>query len=174
MIDGESVALGPVAVELADVVESGRIVIRRLEVLGLEHPVGVCEVELSERLFSLSTAESGDVGGRTNTSTTDGHSLLATHGVESSLDKGAGSRLKLGSGSGHHLRLAVDQDGRLVDIVGLALDLRLMVNLRLSLDEILLLKGHLADSWLLRIQTLVFIFFEFGVTNCKKRQKKVE
>ncbi len=56
VIDGEAVPLGPVAVQLADIVKSGRVVIRGLEVLRLKHTVGVGKVELPNRLLALGAA----------------------------------------------------------------------------------------------------------------------
>lgn len=153
MVDGESVALGPVAVKLADVVEPGRIVVRRLEILGVEHPVGVGKVELPDCLLSLGTAEAGNVGDGASTRA-DGNGRLVTHGREAVLDKGRTvCSLELRSGSCHHLRLAIDQEGWLVDVVGLTLNLswNLRKNLRLRLNIVcLLLKGYLTNGRLLR------------------------
>lgn len=157
MIDAEPVPLGPVAVELADVVVAGRIVVRGLEVLCLEHPVGVGEVELADRFLALSAAEPSNIRSRAGAGRAEGHGLLGAHGGMEArlLDEGrAGGSMELRSvAGGHHLRLAVDEERRLSHVVGLALNLGLNVQRRLRLDIVgLLLNGHLANSRLLEIQ----------------------
>jgi hypothetical protein len=156
VIDAEPVPLGPVAVELADIVVPRRIVVRGLEVLRLEHPVGVGEVELADRLLALRAAESSNIRSRAGAGCGEGHGLLGAHGGMETrlLDEGWARRnMELRSGAGsHHLRLAVDEEGRLTHVVGMALNLGLNVQRRLSLDIVgLLLNGHLANGRLLEI-----------------------
>lgn len=164
VVDSESVTLSPVAIELANVVKPGRVVIRGLEVLRLEHSVVVRKVELSNSLLALSTAESGDVRNGTGSGSGSGSTnvegqLLPTHGRSSDLNKGGGrSSLKLRSRGRHHGRLSIDQERRLLVIDWLRLKLSLLLKLRLqkvSLRDLLRLDEVLSKSRLLNKSTKV-------------------
>ena len=64
MVNRKPAALGPVSVELADVIEARRIVVRGLEVLRLKHLVRVGKAELPELLFTSSATQASDIGAR--------------------------------------------------------------------------------------------------------------
>jgi hypothetical protein len=144
MINGEAVTLGPVAVELANIVEARRIIVGGFEVLSLEHTIGVSKVELSNGLFALSPAKAQNIrgGARTVGPGKEGR-RSANHGRGSSWDASRGGHgLELRDSALIHHWLPIDQKWRLLHIDRLSL--WLLLN-----EEGLLLGGNLTNDGLL-------------------------
>ena len=139
-INSKPVALGPVTINLTNIVETRGVVIRRLEVLRLKHLVRVRKLDLPEALLALGAAKSRDFRGVTSITCNDGHS--AAHDDTSGNTSGRHC-LDLGRACSH-VRLAVDHNGLLSD--GLLLN----VGWLLSNDVTRLVDGNTANGWLLK------------------------
>lgn len=109
MVNSKSVALGPITVNFANIVETGWVIVRRLELLRLKQLVRMCKLELPHRLFSRSAAETRHIGDLATVTCNDGHAADArhAHGRNSS-----GHLLKGDSSSGW---LSADHDRLLAD-----------------------------------------------------------
>ena len=146
VINGKSVALGPVAVNLTNIVETGRVIISGLEVLGLVEPVLVRELDLAELLLASSAADTSDIRDVARITCNDGD--CARHGSNPTrhADRwdGACDVLDLGHivllRGMHEDRLLLTH-GRLLDEVGL------LMNDIASMDT--RLRSHGTDDWLL-------------------------
>ena len=139
MINSKPVALGPVTINLTNIVETRGVVIRGLEVLRLKHLVRVCKLDLPEVLLAPGAAKSGDFRGVASITCIDGHSYA--HDDTSGHAHGRHC-LDLGRPRSH-VMLAVDHDGLLSD--GLLLD----VGWLLGDDVAGLVDGNTANGGLL-------------------------
>jgi hypothetical protein len=72
MVDRKAVALSPVTIELAHIVEPGGVIVRRLELLRLEQLVAFGKVELPHLLLTCRTAHAGDLGDGTGVTCKEG------------------------------------------------------------------------------------------------------
>ncbi|KAI1028050.1 hypothetical protein LB505_002231 [Fusarium chuoi] len=61
VINGKSVALSPVPVNLTNIVETGGVIVRWLEVLRLVHFVCMRKLNLTELLFASGTTDTSDI-----------------------------------------------------------------------------------------------------------------
>lgn len=122
VVNSKSVALSPITVNFANIVETGWVIVRRLKLLRLEHLVCVRKLVLSHRLFARSTAQTRHIGDLATVTCKDGHAADArqTHGGKSS------RHLVNGEGSSSSW-LPADHDWLLAD-EGLGDDGRLLSN----------------------------------------------
>lgn len=139
VVNGKTVALSPVPVNLAHIVEARGVIIGRLEVLRLEELVRVRKLDLPQHLLVGSAAQARHLGGTTGCVTCNKGVAAAPH------EHGGGGlhALVLRLGTGRQVGLAVDHD-RLLAAHGLLHDGRL-----LGVDEAGLALRHGAVSRLL-------------------------
>lgn len=121
MVNSKSVALGPITVNFANIVETRWVIVRRLELLRLEQLVRVRKLELPHRLFSRSAAETRHIGDLATVTCYDGHAADArhAHGGNPTMHLMKGDRSGSSSWlSTDHERLLADKglrdDGRLL------------------------------------------------------------
>lgn len=122
VVNSKSVALSPITVNFANIVETGWVIVRRLKLLRLEQLVCVRKLVLSHRLFARSTAQTRHIGDLATVTCKDGHAADArqAHGGNSSM------HLVNGDGSSRNW-LSADHDWLLAD-EGLGDDGRLLSN----------------------------------------------
>lgn len=120
MVNSKSVALGPITVNFANIVETGWVIVRRLKLLRLEQLVCLRKLELPHRLFSRSTAQTRHIGDLATVTCKDGHAADArhAHGGNSSMHLMEGDGSSSSWLSADHDRLLADEglgdDGRLL------------------------------------------------------------
>jgi hypothetical protein len=103
VVNSKTVALGPVTVKLSHIVVPRRVRVRRLEVLRLVEPVGVCKLDLAELLLARRAAEPSDLGDVAGITCKDGDPSAHGGNASSQADRGHAR---------DHLRLG--RDGRLL------------------------------------------------------------
>lgn len=133
MINGETVALGPIAVDLTHEVEAGRVIISGFEVLRLEQTVPVRELDLPQHLLVRRAAHARHVRG-------------VVAGITSDEGRAAHARHRhrlVGLAARRDVRLAVDHDG-LLRGAGMLENRGL-----LRVDEARLIRGRHGVTWLL-------------------------
>lgn len=125
MVDRKAVALGPVTIELANIVEPGRVVVRRLEVLRLEQLVASGKVELPQLLLARRAAQARHLGNGTGVTCKEGRgagSIAAADEATRARDHmrpGLGHAGWVGAAGHHHGRLLHVDWLRLGDEAGL-------------------------------------------------------
>lgn len=111
VVNGKTVALSPVTIQLTDIVEARRIVVRRLELLRLEQSIRVRKVELAELLLACRAADASNLWDGASVTCVDGRTTGATRASTYKPSHGlVGDEVATGSGYA-----AVDHDGLLLD-----------------------------------------------------------
>ena len=144
VVNGKTVALGPVTVKLAHIVVTRRIIIGWLELLGLVEPVCMSKLDLTELLLASRATKTSNFRDVTGITCKDGDP--STHGGNASSQTDGGHTLNR-----NNLRLG--RDGRLrVEHDGLLAHDGLLDDVGLLGDNIALLNalnGLRSNGWLL-------------------------
>jgi hypothetical protein len=120
VVNSKSVALGPITVNFANIVETRWVVVRRLKLLRFEQLVRVRKLELPDRLFSRSTAKTRHIRDLATITCYDGYAAGARHAHR-------GNRVHVLKGDASGSWLSADHDRLLTD-EGLLDDGRLLSN----------------------------------------------